>query len=73
MKTYKQLIGDALIKVGLGFLGGGFITAFVKDGNYIFLVVALIVGVLSVHFGAKLAQVKQKSPKDSADTNECNQ
>ena len=59
MKTYKQLVGDAMIKIGLGFMGAGSYSAFVKDHNYIFLVIAVIVGVFSIHFGAKLAQEKK--------------
>lgn len=63
MKTYKQLIGDAFIKCGLGSLGGGFMVALIKDSNYAAFLIALIAGTLLIHFGAVLAQ----EPKDNVE------
>jgi len=63
MKTYKQLVGEAMIKAGLGFMGGGLYSTFIKEHHYLFLVIATLVGALAVHFGALLAQEKKDDNK----------
>ena len=64
MKTYKSLIGEALIKVGIGALGGSAIALLKLEQNYWLLAATAALGISLIHFGAWLAKDTKQEKKE---------